>query len=123
AMPIDTRQETAARIRPGMTRAEVEQIIGGREGDYRVWARPEFQAVHGNRWRRVLTWTCYHGRIEMEDGEYGIGRHPVTGRIDHWSTSRGVVDSVRWSPVTEDKRGWHPAAALGATAAVYFGLA
>jgi hypothetical protein len=122
AMQIDTRRETAARIRPGMPRAEVERIVGGPAGSYRVWpdtARLNF--VTGNQWPRVYVWESYHGRIEVFDGQYGI-QDRGTGGLRGWSTSRGVVDSVRWSPLPKEERGWDPETALAASAVYYFGL-
>jgi hypothetical protein len=121
---VDTRRETAAQIRPGMTRDEVARIVGAPDGDYRVWAQPKtFTLISGSRWPTVFTWESYHGRIEVVDGVHGFGPDPATGELRSLNTSRGVVDSVRWSPVPEEERGWHPAAAIGCWAAVYFGVA
>lgn len=122
AMRIDTRRETAARIRPGMPRAEVDRIIGGPAGSYRIWPETtRFNFVTGNQWPRVYIWESYHGRIEVVDGQYGI-QDRVTGELLGWSSSRGVVDSVRWSPLPKEERGWDPEMALAASAVYYFGL-
>ncbi|MCE9567386.1 MAG: hypothetical protein K8U57_35750 [Planctomycetes bacterium] len=103
---IDTSQEAAARIRPGMTMAEVEQIIGGPPGDYRYRGATRFQKVSGNRWPYTQQWTTFDGQIEIADGYYGIQYPPDNGAkvypgSESWSTADGVIDSVKWSPAEQ----------------------
>jgi hypothetical protein len=106
-----------------MSRAEVERIVGGPPGDYRIGVRSRLRFIHGNSWPTIYTWEGNDGRIEVKDGEHGFGRDPVTGGLRSWSTSRGGVDWVCWYPTPAEERGWDPAAALVAYAAGYFGLA
>ncbi|HEX4608443.1 MAG TPA: hypothetical protein VH092_09575 [Urbifossiella sp.] len=100
---VDTRRAVADRIRPGMTVAEAEHIIGAPPGDYRFDEDKTFDFISGHRWPRVISWVSYRGRIDVVDGEYGFQKD---GRWESWNTSDGVIDSVRWSPIGQAPGMW-----------------
>jgi hypothetical protein len=101
---IDTSRATAAKIRPGMTIAEVEQIIGGPAGKYVFPEASQGQLMSGNRWPNTIEWVTYDGKIVVRDGEWGFGvAHPDTKTIDTWSTAKGVVEHVYWEPYDPSK--------------------
>jgi hypothetical protein len=89
-LTLDISPSAAERIRPGMSLAEVERIIGGLPGDYRFayelpsdsifpYEPPDDYRlisvsipVRGGKWPHRITWVTYQGEIEVIDGEYGI---------------------------------------------------
>ncbi|WP_439632205.1 hypothetical protein [Gemmata sp.] len=129
---IDTSEEAATGIRPGMTIQEVERIVGGPPGDYRSPEPVRFRKYSGNQWPYVLEWTTYNGRIEVRDGEWGIqgpppsratAHHdPNSSELQEWSTADGVVDSVRWSAVEPQRSNWKLAEAAFWRALFCFGF-
>jgi hypothetical protein len=121
---IDTSPATAAKIHPGMTVVEVNQIIGGPPRDYRIGVITKFNLVSGSDWPNYITWTSCHGRIEVIDGRYGFrpvalpgatpsqekgdmgdGRYGVVvttpREIKSYCTADNIVDSVKWEPVAD----------------------
>lgn len=116
---VDTSRATADRIRPGMTLAEVEQIIGAPPGTYGV--EPHFRFVSGNRWPYPVDWSSPGGHIEVIDGEFGFTRDSSTGQAMNTDMRKpdGIVDSVRWYPATERGGSWEE---IGARAVLVYTL-
>jgi len=93
---MDTSKETAAKIQPGMTLEEVEQIIGGPPGRY-VLAEEKTTIRKGLRKLQepiVIVWEGYQGTIEVADGMSGQTEFCPHPGIE----PDGIVDSVSWKP-------------------------
>lgn len=108
---IDTSRTAADRIKPGMSLAEAEQIIGGPPGDYRFDPGSDFQNVTGSCWPHYVEWTTYQGQITIQDG-YTVLWPPRGGpRKPSSLDPDGIVDEVRWS-VPPEKFGAVPETAF-----------
>lgn len=92
---VNTSEETAAKIRPGMTIAEAEAIIGGPPGEYLEKGEHFFRFASGNEWPHVTLWVSSQGEIAVCDGWYGIQRNQ-SGEHEGWSHTTGIVQSVSW---------------------------
>lgn len=91
-LAIDTSEDAARKIRPGMTVAEAEQIMGAPPGDYHAPGRAVVRSVGGHTWPNLTTWSTYRGRIDVADGASSIHEFGTS------STSDGIVDRVTWAP-------------------------
>jgi hypothetical protein len=94
---LDTSEATAKKIQPGMTLAEVQEIIGGPPGRYTLSSDAEPQKVSGMLPRSVVEWRTYHGTITVVDG-YSGG--------DGGGPPKGTVDFVWWKPSKSSP--WEP---------------
>jgi hypothetical protein len=99
---MDISPATAAKIRPGMPIAEVEQIIGGPRGYYVLPEDIPLRFNSGNCWPNIMEWVTYDGKIVVTDGERGLEAGP-DGGIKPWSTAKGVVEHVHWVPYNPSK--------------------
>jgi hypothetical protein len=105
-LSLDTSAAAAAKIRPGMTIAQVEQIIGGPAGTYLYPEDIQPRFICGNNFPNTIEWVTYDGKIVVTDGMWGFGgaRDTEFGTtLDSWSTAKGTVDSVRWEPCPPSK--------------------
>jgi hypothetical protein len=100
---LDTSADAAAKIRPGMTIAEVEQIVGGPPGKYVFPEDIPLQFITGNNWPNTIEWVTYDGKIVVTDGMWGMGGVTEFGELNTWSTAKGTVDSVHWEPCPPSK--------------------
>ncbi len=94
---MDTSEQNVAKIRSGMTLAEVERIIGGPPGYYTFSEDVRFRSVSGEisfARPNTIDWTTYRGTITIFDGQYTLdGSSPEGMR-----KPAGIVDSVTWQP-------------------------
>jgi hypothetical protein len=94
---LDTSVGAAAKIRPGMTIAEVELIIGGPPGDY-VFSEDSSPPIYvGRSGSNHVLWMTYAGIIDVSDGKWGEAPDE-NGHYVYWNTRKGTVDSVKWEP-------------------------
>jgi hypothetical protein len=111
--PSRVTPAAVARVRVGMTRADVEAILGGPPGDYRTMpVRPDFGSggeVNWERWQRdqLDAWTAFKWGMEVtwkgwEGDEVTVWIHFERGMVADWreiSNERlqiGTVELMLW---------------------------
>lgn len=116
----DTGREVADRIRPGMTLADAERVIGAPPGDYRLDGDRMHDYFSGHRFPNITAWGTYSGRIIVMDGETITPMYPSPQ--PPLNEPDGVIDSVDWSPVEPPAYWWRVRSPLAATAAALAGI-
>lgn len=96
---LDTSQANAQRIKPGMTIAEAEAILGGPPGDYRIDGECEIRFVSGNCLPTITEWHTREGRLQLHQSCCLLqppGPNDRKRTPEDWLNDR--IERVEWSP-------------------------